>query len=173
MHSHDLALRLIERFGKTLGLEGLTLEGGTHSCALEFDGSLIVNFEFHEPSEQMVITSLLAPLPEDDAEPLLRLLMQANATDYLQANGLFSLEPQSQGVMLMHAKPVAELDDATFERQVEAFVNKLEVWKQRIAQLLEDPSATVAAMDAAASNDITTAPPRGPERPYDGAHIFG
>ena len=73
----------------------------------------------------------------------------------------------------MHAKSVAELDDATFERQVEAFVNKLEVWKQRIAQLLEDPFATVTAMDAAASNDSTTAPPRGPERPYDGAHIFG
>ena len=173
MHSHDLALRLIERFGKTLGLEGLTLEGGTQSCALEFDGSLVVNFEFHEPSEQMVITSLLAPLPEDDAEPLLRLLLEANATDYLQANGLFSIEPQSQGVMLMYAKPVAELDDALFERQVETFVNKVEMWKQRIAQLLEDPTAPASAIAAAASNDSATTPPRGPERPYDGAHIFG
>ena len=172
MHSHDLALRLIERFGKTLGLEGLTLEGGTHSCALEFDGSLVVNFEFHEASEQMVMTSLLAALPEDGAEPLLRLLMEANATDYLQASGLFSVEPQSQGVMLMHAKPVAELDDATFERQVEAFVNKVEMWKQRVAQIL-DPAAPVGAIDAAASHAGAAAPTRGPERPYDGAHIFG
>ncbi len=172
MHSHDLALRLIERFGKTLGLEGLTLEGGTHSCALEFDGSLVVNFEFYEPTEQMVLTSLLAALPEDDAEPLLRLLMQANATDYLQANGLFSLEPQSQGVMLMHAKPIAELDDAAFEQQVEAFVNKLEMWKQRIGQLLEDPEGPVGANDATSIEGAKT-PARGPERPYDGAHIFG
>ena len=173
MHSHDLALRLIERFGKTLGLEGLTLEGGTHSCALEFDSNLVVNFEFHEASEQMVITSLLASLPEDGAEPLLRLLMEANATDYLQANGLFSVEPQSQGVMLMHARPIAELDDATFERQVEAFVNKVEMWKQRVAQILEDPAAPGGAIDAAASHELAAAPTRGSERPYDGAHIFG
>jgi hypothetical protein len=99
--------------------------------------------------------------------------MEANATDYLQANGLFSVEPQSQGVMLMHAKPIAELDDATFERQVEAFVNKVEMWKQRVAQILEDPAAPGGAIDAAASHELAAAPTRGPERPYDGAHIFG
>ncbi len=167
MNPYDLALRLIERFGKALGLEGLTLEGGTHSCALEFDGSLVVTFEFHEPTAQMVLTSALSVLPDRDAEPLLRQLMEANAADYLQGNGLFSLEPQSRSLILMQAKPVADLDDATFERMVEAFVNKVEMWKQRIDLPAGGPSEQAPAAPDAGSA------PRLPERPYDGAHIFG
>ena len=47
------------------------------------------------------------------------------------------------------------------------------MWKQRVAQILEDPAAPGGAIDAAASHELAAAPTRGPERPYDGAHIFG
>ncbi len=173
MNAYDLAQRLIQRFGKTLGLEDLSLEGGTHSCALEFDGSLVVTFEFHEPTAQMVLSSVLAPMPQDRAEPLLRALMEANAIDYLTSQGLFSLEPQTQSLILMQSKPVADLDDATFERLVEAFVNKVELWTQRVGQILAGEAVPSLAPGGLTPGDEAHPSASMPQRPYDGAHIFG
>ncbi len=173
MNTYDLAQRLIERFGKTLGLEALALEGGTHSCALEFDGSLVVTFEFHEPSAQLVLSSVLAPLPQDRAEPLLRALMEANAIDYLNGQGLFSLEPQTQSLILMQAKPVADLDDATFERLVEAFVNKVELWTQRVDQIRSGEAVPSLVPGSVSPDGAAQTSESIPQRPYDGAHIFG
>jgi hypothetical protein len=178
MNPYELAQRLIARFGKLLGLQALTLAGGTHSCALEFDGHITVTFEFHEPSSQMVLTSLLAT-PSDASETpgagatALRLLMEANFVDYLHSGSLFGIEPQSGKITLVQCRSVTELDDAAFESLVEAFVNKAEVWKKQIEQVLRgvplqsllpaDPRATEATGETSASA----------ARPLDGAHIYG
>lgn len=181
MNPYDLAQRLIDRFGKLLGLQALTLEGGTHSCALEFDGHIAVTFEFHEPSAQMVLTSLLAVLPDPadpaglpaPSEPVLRLLMETNFVDYLNGGSFFSVEPQSRSVALMQSRSVTELDDSSFERLVEAFVNKAEFWKQQIDQVLAGapPPALVPAQAGTVS--ATQDAPLQAARPADGAHIYG
>jgi Tir chaperone protein (CesT) family len=167
MSPYDLASRLIDRFGKTLGLDGLTLEGGTHSCALEFDGTLVVNFEFHEDTGQMILTSFPADVPAASAEPVLRLLMAANYTEYLDGGITLGLVPQTQQLALIQARSLTELDDASFERLVEAFVNKTEQWKLRLQDALNGPGAAVPAITA--SDPLPPAPPR----LTDGAHIFG
>ncbi len=181
MNPYDLAQRLIDRFGKLLGLQALTLEGGTHSCALEFDGHLAVTFEFHEASGQMVLTSLLATLPDpaqgpSASESVLGTLMAANFVDYLNSGSFFSLEPQSRQVALMQSRSVTELDDASFERLVEAFVNKAELWKRQLEQILrgETPEELLpGATDATAATASAGSAPAAVVRPLDGAHIFG
>lgn len=170
MSTYDLAARLIERFGKLLGLEGLALEGGSHSCALEFDGSLVVNFDFHEASGQMILTNFVADLPDGPAEPVLRTLMAANYSEYLEGGITLGLVPQTQQVVLVQARSVIELDDATFEKMVETFVNKAEQWKLRLADL--DGTRTNGSPGQPHPSDTSALPPM-LARPTDGAHIFG
>ncbi len=93
MHPYELALQLIRHFGKTLGLEDLTLEVGTHGCALEFDSDIVVTFEFHEASERIVLTSLVGVMPQINAEPILRALAMANFASYLDGAITLGLEP--------------------------------------------------------------------------------
>lgn len=175
MHSYDLAQKLIERFGKLLGLEGLTLQGGTHSCALEFDGEIVVTLEFHESTERLVLTSLVSQLPGADTDPLLRALMAANFTDYLHDGMTLGLDAHSGQIALMQSRRITELDDATFEQMMEAFVNKAELWKRRLeAALNGDPSQlppTTPFADASMPDPASSAPSTA--RPLDGAHIFG
>lgn len=174
MNNYDLALRLIDRFGKLLGLEGLTLQGGTHSCALEFDGAIVVTFEFSEASSHMVLTTFLFEVPAAGAEPVLRLLMEANCGEYLEDGTSLGLEPQSQQVVLMQSRSVTELDDASFESLVEAFVNKAERWKSRMDDLSKTGSAEVSALaPPEASQVVSLGHPGMDPRRADGAHIFG
>ncbi len=174
MSPYDLAARLIDRFGKLLGLDGLALEGGSHSCALEFDGTLIVNFEFHEASSQIVLTNFPADLPGAVAEPVLRMLMAANFTDYLEGGITLGLVPQTQQVVLMQARSINELDDASFEKMVEAFVNRAEQWKQRLQEASSGiASDAVHQAPTRSTPGSTPAMPTLEARPMDGAHIFG
>jgi len=179
MHPYELALQLIRHFGKTLGLEDLTLEAGTHGCALEFDSDIVVTFEFHEASERIVLTSLVGVMPQINAEPILRALAMANFSSYLDGAITLGLEPQSQQIALMQSRSLSELDNATFEALVEGFVNRAETWKRDLEQLvgagaaagvpsgaMSDSGALHVTMDDDAQTSLPTPP--------DGAHrIYG
>jgi len=182
MHSYDLALKLIDRLGKLLGVQALTLEGGTHSCALEFDGHLVVTFEFHEASGQLALTSLLGTLPDPAQGPgagvgLPQALMAANFVDYLNTGSFFSLEPQSRQIALMQSRSVTELDDPSFERLVETFVNKAELAKRQIEQVLSGaaPERLLMPPPQGAATPVSTPSGGAPAfaRPADGAHLYG
>lgn len=168
MHSYDLALKLIDRLGKLLGVQALTLEGGTHSCALEFDG-------------QLALTSLLGALPDSARGSgagvgLLQALMAANFVDYLNTGSFFSLEPQSRQIALMQSRSVTELDDPSFERLVETFVNKAELAKRQIEQVLSGAAPEGLLMPpqgAAASVSTPSGSAPAFARPADGAHLYG
>lgn len=170
MSLYDQAAKLIDRFGRALGLEGLRLEGGTHSCALEFDGTVVVTFEFHEASGQMILTSLLPELPAAADEPLLRALMNANYMDFATVGITLGLVPQSQRIAFMQARSLTELDDAAFERMVEAFVNHVEQWGLRLQDTHKpqgtSPDGQRSAIDAASH-------PTGEPRSGDGLPLFG
>lgn len=159
MHAHDLALRLITNFGKLLDLEGLTLQGGTHNCALEFDGNITVTFEYHEPTSQMLLTAVLGTPPAEGAEPLLRELMAGNLSEFLQLGVALGLDEASQCIVLMQGRPVQELDDPTFEKMVERFIDRAEFWQQRIESL----GTSASPQPQAQVNKLVP----------DGAHIFG
>lgn len=182
MNPYDLAQQLIARLGKLLGVQALALEGGTHSCALEFDGHLVVTFEFHEASGQLALTSLLATLPDPAQHQgpggsLVQALMAANFVDYLNSGSFFGLEPQSRQIALMQSRSVTELDDAIFERLVETFVNKAELAKRQIEQVLNGAAPEGLLIPQPQGHAMSTGTPGGGTpavgRPMDGAHIYG
>lgn len=159
MDKRSLALKLITNFGSVLTLPELTLDAKSNSCVLLFDGDIVLNVEFDEASGQMILSVYLGELPMTHAESLLRELMVANLYWHRTDGATLGLEEATNGIILAQARNVTELDDASFEKLVETFVNQAERWKKRVAE----GSSGGPSMDGAA-----------PSRMSPGtAHIFG
>ena len=165
MDKRQLADKLISNFGNLLTLPALKLDDKTSSCVLLFDGDIVLNIEFDEASGQMILSVYLDELPGDNAESVLRELMVANLYWHRTDGATLGLEEATGGIIMAQARNVGELDDASFEKFVETFVNQSERWKKRLA----------AARSGLAVND-TGAPGMRPGSfppPHDGPHIFG
>lgn len=161
MDKRNLAEKLIKNFGAMLTLPELTLDEKSNSCVLLFDGDIVLNIEFDEATGQLILSVYLDELPVGHAEPLLRELMVANLYWHRTDGATLGLEEATNGIILAQARGVTELDDASFEKMVEAFVNQAERWKKRIA--------------GAKAGDVgDTATPAPFTAPMDtSAHIFG
>lgn len=162
MDKRNLAQKLITNFGAMLTLPELTLDEKSNSCVLLFDGDIVLNIEFDDASAQIILSVYLDELPPAHAEPLLRELMVANLYWHRTDGATLGLEEATNGVILAQARTVTELDDGSFEKMVEAFVNQAERWKKRIAA-------------AKAGAPAETAMPIGATyaSPMEGPHIFG
>ncbi|MBL0422014.1 type III secretion system chaperone [Ramlibacter sp. AW1] len=134
MDKRNLAQKLITNFGALLSLPDLKLDATTNSCVLLFDSDIVVNIELDEPTGQLIVSTFLEEIPVHGAEPLLRELMIANLYWHRTDGATLGLEDATNGVILAQQRNVTELDDASFEKMVEAFVNQAERWKKHIAQ---------------------------------------
>lgn len=134
MDKRNLAEKLIANFGTLLTLPELTLDATTNSCVLLFDGDIVLNIEFDEPTGQLILSTYLDELSQDAPDGMLRELMVANLYWHRTDGATLGLEEATNGVILAQARAVTELDDPSFEKLVENFVNQAERWKKRIAQ---------------------------------------
>ncbi len=161
MDKRQLAEKLISNFGSMLTLPELRLDDKSNSCVLLFDGDIVLNIEFDDASGQMILSAYLDELPDSQPEAILRELMVANLYWHRTDGATIGLEESTQGLILAQARSVTDLDDASFEKLVETFVNQSERWKKRVAALKrgEGASANAPAMDLMPSRD--------------GAQIFG
>lgn len=160
MDKRSLALKLIANFGTLLTLPELTLDDNSNSCVLLFDGDIVLNIEFDEPTGHLILSAYLDELPADGAESLLRELMIANLYWHRTDGATLGLEDATNGVILAQTRSVAELDDPSFEKLVEAFVNQAERWKKRLA---EGPADTTVGKEMA----------HAPASSAEGPRIFG
>lgn len=164
MDKRNLAQKLITNFGAMLTLPELTLDEKSNSCVLLFDGDIVLNIEFDDASGQIILSVYLDELPPGHAESLLRELMVANLYWHRTDGATLGLEEATNGIILAQARTVNELDDGSFEKLVETFVNQAERWKKRIA-----------AAKAGAPAEAPMAMGTGYAAPssMDGPHIFG
>lgn len=139
MDKRELASRLLADLGNTLTVGPLALDPVTHSCVLVFDGDIILNIEY--APERLVLSSYLAELPSEGAEPLLRELLAANLYWHRTRGATLCLEEGTGGVILTYACSVTELDGPSFETVVENFVNQAERWSRHIAAAAEAAQA--------------------------------
>lgn len=134
MDKKTLARELVQGFGKTLTLESLTLDERTHSCVLIFDDALVINIEYDEQTERLVLSSYLHELPPNGCEPLLRELLAANLYWHRTQGATLCLEEGTGGVILVYGHSVSDLDGAAFEAVVQNFANQAERWTQRLTE---------------------------------------
>lgn len=135
MSKRQLAESLITNFGKLLTLPELKLDPSSNSCVLLFDGDIVLNIEFDAPSDQLILSVYLDELPADEPQAALRELMVANLYWHRTDGATLGLEEATNGIILAQARGVSELDDGSFEKLVENFVNQAERWKKRLAAL--------------------------------------
>lgn len=132
MDKRMLANQLVADFGKMLTLPQLLLDEKTNSCVLVFDGELVLNIEYDPEGERLVFSVFLDVLPQDGAEPLLRELMGGNLYWHRTRGATLCLEEGTNGIILIYARSVTELDEQSFETLVENFLVQAEKWRARI-----------------------------------------
>ena len=57
MDKKALAQQLLDGFGKTLTVGALTLDERTSSCVLIFDEQLVINIEYDEQTQRLVLSA--------------------------------------------------------------------------------------------------------------------
>ncbi len=152
MDSREHANELVKEFGAMLTVEDLQLDAETNSCVLLFDEDILLNIEYDAPADRIVFYGYLGELPGSNAEPILRDLLSANLF-WLRTHGAtLALEEGTNGIIIMYAHALGDLDKAKFETVVQNVVQQAENWKKRIAGLKAKSSAKdteAAAADAA------------------------
>ena len=150
MDKQARARQHLAELGETLNVERLTLEESDTTCVLFFEGDIVLNIEFDDDSGCLVLSSYLGELPEQNAEALLRELLEANLDKHRTAGATLGLEEATGGVILCQAQDVDEIDRLGFEALIEGFVDQAENWSRFIAAGKgEDQGADTTAPNAA------------------------
>ncbi len=82
------------------------------------------------PSEQVLIYTVVAPLPEEGRAALMASLLEAN-TMFLATQGFTLSAREDTGVLLQGALPLSVLNGSNVAQWVENFVNVAESWQER------------------------------------------
>ena len=82
------------------------------------------------PSEQVLVYTVVAPLPAEGRATLMASLLEAN-TLFLATHGFTLSAREDTGVMLQGVLPIASLHSGNIAQWVENFVNVAEHWQAR------------------------------------------
>ena len=82
------------------------------------------------PSDQVLMHTVVAPLPAEGRAALMASLLEAN-TLFLATHGFTLSAREDTGVMLQGALPMAVLNGGNIAQWVENFVNVAEFWQER------------------------------------------
>lgn len=132
MDKRTMACNLVADFGKMLTLPSLILDDLTNSCVLVFDGDLLLNIEYDDLGERLVFSVYLEAISGEGSESLLRELLGANLYWHRTRGATLCLEEGTNGIILIYARSVTELDGSSFETLVENFLIQAEKWRARI-----------------------------------------
>jgi len=125
---------LLSELGTLAGLPELKLN--EQGCTrLVFDGSLAVNFEWNDSLGQLLVYAPVGRLPAEGKEPLYRLLLEGNLFGLETAGATLSVDPLENEIVLHRAIEVEGITATAFQALVGAFVDTLENWTARLAEL--------------------------------------
>ena len=120
---------LIPAFAAKLGIEGLEVKDG--SCSLEIDGIPMEMVEMPE-GKAIVVTAIIGPPPLEKTEEFFELLLQANTESLGMQAMAFGKLPDSSNLILQWRIPTQNLTLDAFCAELEAFINKVEQWRQAL-----------------------------------------
>ncbi|MEJ0015041.1 MAG: type III secretion system chaperone [Acetobacteraceae bacterium] len=129
MPDHEAVQRIIGEFGQTTGIDDLSLDDGGY-CCLVIDQDLVINVEFDEAGQRLLLYSAVGR-PDADRLPL---LMEANYLGQGTDGGTLGLQPGTGLLVLSREVPVVQLDVPVFHAALERFVNAAETWTGRLRE---------------------------------------
>ena len=101
---------------------------------LVIDDMTVSFLELSETQELMTV-SRVGELPDEGAEHVYRLLMEAMFRDDGSGGAIFSLEPGSKRIWVHRRDSLATMDDSGFRSMLERFVNGMEEWRRLVGGL--------------------------------------
>ena len=138
----DMINPLFHDFGKTLGIDTLTLdENGC--CCLLFD-DIVVNFEATPESEQLFLYTRLGSIPDKDKEAFFAALLEGNYFYRTTGGATLGVDQKSNSVVMAYQTFYTHLDVRRFSQIVENFVNIASFWLKKLQQPGAYASAGVA-----------------------------
>lgn len=145
---------LMEGFAAKIGLEGLERnEDGAY--ALSFN-EMDVGFTESEPG-QLLIAAPFATKPAEGTDRLAEVLLSANHLFDATAGSTIALDATSGEYLLQRQVPLAMMDVESFYTLIEAFVNKLESYRELVSEFRPafDKAADIVTDEHLASSEIS------------------
>ena len=149
MHIHDVLAELGHRMGLNVALD----EQGV--CRLVFDERFAVDIEASPDNDTVHLYSVLCPVPPENKGPFYERLLAANLFGGDTGGAWFALDGVHGEVVLNRTLKMTDTDYQDFADLLEAFVDHLESWSDKLAGSELNESTDAPAVDRAASDAMS------------------
>lgn len=122
----DHAKGITNEFTKSLGLGALSF-GDDDRCTLTFD-QVVVNFQVHGDTGELVLYAKVGELPDAPSPTLLTHLLEANLFHRGTGGATLGIESEERLIVLARNLPVVGLDSLVFREIVTRFIDAAEFW---------------------------------------------
>ena len=126
--------KLVERLGGELEIPGLTLDENGY-CCLMFD-DLSLNIET-DAEGLLFVYSHIGRIPAQDKEIFYQKLLEANYFYQQTGGGTIGIDAGQGIVVLIMQTPGSVLQDESFRKMLENFVNIAHTWAGRITEFAQ------------------------------------
>ncbi len=127
---------LLKHIGEGLNLPDLCLDDNNH-CILLFDEKIVLNMDFDEEGEKLVIYAYIGEIPLECREVIFEKALEGNFFWNETDGGTLGIDKQSQSLVLAKSFTLPLSDFNVFEDQLATFVEIVEKWISRIEDYLK------------------------------------
>lgn len=126
----------MDGFAAEAGLAESLPADDANGYTLEIDGMAV---SFREASEglELLTTAEVGDLPDEGAEQVYRLLMEAMFRDGRSGGTIFSLEPGTKRIWAHRRDFLVKMDCEGFQAMLGQFIDGLEEWKRLVSGLFD------------------------------------
>ena len=143
---------VLAELGHQMGLNVTLNDEGV--CRLVFDDRFSVDVEASPDNDAVHLYSVLCPIPPENKEPFYERLLEANLFGGDTGGAWFALDGVHGEVVLNRTVKMTNTDYRDFADLLEAFVNHLEAWSDKLADGELNESTDAPATDFAASSGM-------------------
>ena len=134
MKTLDTVNEILQKFGASISLPQLALNQG-NTCVLRLDDTQNVQLTFNEANETLYFFSEIGDLPKENQVRCCNCLLKSNA-DWELTEGITLSKKENAGTIIMgYRLPVLNLTLEFFEKILENFVTKIDVWKEYLQEM--------------------------------------
>ena len=144
MKTLDAVNEILQKFGSSISLSELALDKDC-TCVLKLDDAKNVQLTYNEENEVLYFFSDVGVLPEKSLVRCCNCLLKANADWELTEGVTLSKNGNSDTVLMGYRLPVINLTLEFFEKVLEHFIAKLDVWKDYLQQMTQGKLPEVLA----------------------------
>jgi hypothetical protein len=144
---------VLAELGHQMGLNVTLNDEGV--CRLVFDDRFSVDVEASPDNDAVHLYSVLCPVPPENKEPFYERLLEANLFGGDTGGAWFALDGAHGEVVLNRTLKMTDTDYRDFADLLEAFVNHLEAWTDKLAGGDLNESTDAPAVDRAASDAMS------------------